>query len=82
MNSLAKCTMLIWLATTITKTVNVIADMSGAIAVVTEEQHQVSGLLLGHVEDIQAPADEVFWTSQEVAGLSEYLISLASELGV
>jgi methyl-accepting chemotaxis protein len=64
----------------ITETVNVIADMNGAIAVATEEQHQVSGLMVGHVEDIQACADEASSASQEVAGVSEHLLSLASEL--
>jgi methyl-accepting chemotaxis protein len=64
----------------ITETVNVIADMNGAIAVATEEQHQVSGLMVGHVEDIQARADEASSASQEVAGVSEHLLSLASEL--
>ncbi len=64
----------------ITETVNTIADMNGAIAVATEEQHQVSGLMVGHVEDIQACADEASTASHEVAGVSEQLLSLASEL--
>ena len=64
----------------ITDTVNTIADMNGAIAVATEEQHQVSGLMVGHVEDIQACADDASKASNEVAGVSEQLTSLASEL--
>ena len=64
----------------ITDTVNVIADMNGAIAVATEEQNQVSGLMVGHVEDIQACADEASTASHEVAGVSDQLLSLASEL--
>ena len=64
----------------ITDTVNTIADMNGAIAVATEEQHQVSGLMVGHVEDIQACADEASKASNEVAGVSEQLTHLASEL--
>jgi len=64
----------------ITETVNTIADMNGAIAVATEEQHQVSGLMVGHVEDIQACADEASTASHEVAGVSEQLLNLASEL--
>ena len=64
----------------ITETVNTIADMNGAIAVATEEQHQVSGLMVGHVEDIQACADEASGASNEVANVSEKLSNLASEL--
>jgi len=64
----------------ITDTVNTIADMNGAIAVATEEQHQVSGLMVGHVEDIQACADEASTASHEIAGVSEQLLMLASEL--
>jgi len=64
----------------ITETVNTISDMNGAIAVATEEQHQVSGLMVGHVEDIQSCADEASGASNEVANVSEQLSSLASEL--
>ena len=64
----------------ITETVNTIADMNGAIAVATEEQHQVSGLMVGHVEDIQACADEASTASNEIAEASEQLSRLASEL--
>ncbi|WP_159819544.1 methyl-accepting chemotaxis protein [Colwellia sp. 20A7] len=64
----------------ITDTVNVIADMNGAIAVATEEQHQVSGLMVGHVEDIQSCADEASKASREIGGVSEQLTVLASAL--
>lgn len=64
----------------ITEAVNVISDMNGAIAVATEEQHQVSGLMVGHVEDIQSCANEAFEASNEIAGVSEKLTKLASEL--
>jgi methyl-accepting chemotaxis protein len=64
----------------ITDTVNTIADMNGAIAVATEEQHQVSGLMVGHVEDIQACADDASKASNEVASVSDQLTHLASEL--
>ena len=64
----------------ITETVNIIADMNGAIAVATEEQNQVSGLMVGHVEDIQACADEASKASNEVANVSQTLSTLASEL--
>ncbi|MDP7592033.1 MAG: methyl-accepting chemotaxis protein [Litorilituus sp.] len=64
----------------ITDTVNVIAGMNNAIAVATEEQNQVSGLMVGHVEDIQNCADEASTASHKVAGVSEQLLTLASEL--
>lgn len=64
----------------ITETVNIISDMNGAIAVATEEQNQVSGLMVGHVEDIQACAEEAFEASNEIASVSTKLTALASEL--
>jgi len=64
----------------ITETVNIIADMNGAIAVATEEQHQVSGLMVGHVEDIQACAEEASEASSEIATVTTHLTQLASEL--
>ena len=64
----------------ITDTVNNIADMNGAIAVATEQQHQVAGLMVGHVDDIKACADEASTASHEIADVSEELLSLASEL--
>lgn len=64
----------------ITGMVNTITDMNGAIAVATEEQHQVSGLMVGHVEDIQTCADEASSASNDIAGVSNKLADLASEL--
>ena len=64
----------------ITDTVNTITDMNGAIAVATEEQHQVSGLMVGHVEDIQGCADEASTASSEIASVSNKLSELSSEL--
>jgi len=64
----------------ITDTVNVISDMNGAIAVATEEQNQVSGVMVGHVEDIQACAEEASEASHEIANVSNRLTELASEL--
>jgi len=64
----------------ITDTVNTITDMNGAIAVATEEQHQVSGLMVGHVEDIQGCADEASAASSEIATVSNKLAELSSEL--
>jgi methyl-accepting chemotaxis protein len=64
----------------ITETVNIIADMNGAIAVATEQQHQVSGLMVGHVEDIQACAEEASEASSEIASVTSQLTQLASEL--
>ncbi len=64
----------------INETVNVIADMNGAIAVATEQQHQVSGLMVGHVEDIQACAEEASEASSEIATVTDRLTQLATEL--
>jgi methyl-accepting chemotaxis protein len=64
----------------ITETVNTITDMNGAIATATEEQHQVSGLMVGHVEDIQGCADEASAASAEIAQVSNKLAELSSEL--
>jgi methyl-accepting chemotaxis protein len=64
----------------ITETVNTITDMNGAIAVATEEQHQVSGLMVGHVEDIQSCADEASAASAEIAQVSNKLAELSSAL--
>lgn len=64
----------------ITDTVSTITDMNGAIAVATEEQHQVSGLMVGHVEDIQGCADEASSASSEIALVSNKLSELSAEL--
>ena len=57
-----------------------ITIINGAIAVATEQQHQVAGLMVGHVDDIKACADEASTASHEIADVSEELLSLASEL--
>jgi len=64
----------------INETVNVIADMNGAIAVATEQQNQVSGLMVGHVEDIQRCAEEASEASSEIAEVTCHLTQLASKL--
>lgn len=64
----------------ITETVNTITDMNGAIASATDEQNQVSGVMVGHVEDIQTCADEASSASTEIASVSAQLAELASEL--
>lgn len=64
----------------ITETVNTISDMNGAIAVATEEQSQVSGLMVGHVEDIQTCAEEASKASAQIAQVSGKLTELSSEL--
>ena len=64
----------------ITETVNTIADMNGAIAVATEQQSQISGLMVGHVEDIQACAEEASEASTEIATVASHLTELASDL--
>ena len=64
----------------ITETVNTIADMNGAIAVATEQQSQISSLMVGHVEDIQACAEEASEASSEIATVASHLTELASDL--
>ncbi len=64
----------------ITETVNTIADMNGAIAVATEQQSQISSLMVGHVEDIQACAEEASEASTEIATVASHLTELASDL--
>ncbi|GLX83187.1 methyl-accepting chemotaxis protein [Thalassotalea eurytherma] len=64
----------------ITSTVNTISDMNGAIAVATEEQNTVAGLMVGQVEDIQQCADEASLASNEIASVSNQLNDLAIEL--
>ncbi|REL29825.1 methyl-accepting chemotaxis protein [Thalassotalea euphylliae] len=60
--------------------VNIINDMNGAIATATEQQHQVSSLMISHVEDIQSCADEATQVSNDVAQVSDKLADLAGEL--
>jgi len=64
----------------ITETVNLITDMNGAIAVATEQQHQVSGLMVGHVDEIQVCANEASLASNEIAEVSNTLAELATDL--
>ena len=64
----------------INEKVNIITDMNGAIATATEQQHQVSGLMISHVEDIQSCADEATQVSNQVAQVSDQLADLAGEL--
>lgn len=64
----------------ITETVDVINDMNSAIATATEEQFQVSGLMVGHVDDIQSCTDEASIASAEIATVSDRLAELSAEL--
>jgi len=64
----------------ITSTVNTISDMNGAIAVATEEQNTVAGLMVEQVEDIQHCAEEASTASLEIASVSNQLNDLAAEL--
>jgi methyl-accepting chemotaxis protein len=64
----------------INDTVSTITDMNRAIAVATEEQSQVSGIMVGHVDDIQTCADEASTASNEIAEVSNQLAQLATEL--
>ena len=64
----------------INEKVNIISDMNGAIAVATEEQNQVSSLMVGHVENIQHCADDATQVSNQSAQVSDRLASLAAEL--
>ncbi|QOL27127.1 methyl-accepting chemotaxis protein [Thalassotalea sp. LPB0316] len=66
--------------TVITSTVNTISDMNGAIAVATEQQNTVAGLMVEQVEDIQHCADEASTASNEIASVSNQLNELAAEL--
>jgi methyl-accepting chemotaxis protein len=64
----------------INDTVSTITDMNRAIAEATEEQSQVSGIMVGHVDDIQTCADEASTASNEIAEVSNQLAQLATEL--
>ncbi|GLX83191.1 methyl-accepting chemotaxis protein [Thalassotalea eurytherma] len=64
----------------ITSTVNTISDMNGAIAVATEQQSTVAGVMVEQVEDIQHCADEASTASLEIASVSNQLNDLAAEL--
>ncbi|MEW6982193.1 methyl-accepting chemotaxis protein [Colwelliaceae bacterium 6471] len=65
--------------TTITETVNIISDMNSQIAVATEEQHQISTLMVAQVEDIKERAEEASGVSDKMTTVSHSLSSLASE---
>jgi len=62
----------------ITTTVNVISDMNSQIAVATEEQHQISNLMVTHVEDIKSRAEESAEVSNKMNEVSHDLSGLAS----
>jgi len=64
----------------INDTVKTISDMNGAIAVATEEQNQVSELMVGHVDDIQTCAEDALQASSQITGVSDELAGLANEL--
>ena len=63
----------------ITETVNVISDMNSQIAVATEEQHQISALMVTHVEDIKTRAEEASQVSDKMSTVSHNLSDLATE---
>ncbi|REL25446.1 methyl-accepting chemotaxis protein [Thalassotalea euphylliae] len=64
----------------INEKVNIISDMNGAIATATEQQNQVSNLMINHVEDIQGCANDATQVSNDVAAVSNELANLATEL--
>jgi len=64
---------------TITESVNVISDMNSQIAVATEEQHQISTLMVEHVETIQQRAEDASNSSDEMNSVSNNLSDLAFE---
>ncbi|MFT5758160.1 MAG: methyl-accepting chemotaxis protein [Alteromonadaceae bacterium] len=62
----------------ITETVNLISDMNSQIAVATEEQHQISNLMVTHVENIKHRAEEASVVSEKMNTVSHNLADLAS----
>ena len=54
--------------------------MNDAIARSTEQQTEVSGVMVNNVEDIQRCADEASNASSEIANASNELTELASKL--
>jgi len=64
----------------IASAIEVISEMNDAIATSTEEQTEVSGLMVNHVENIQKCADEASNASSEIAETSSELTELASRL--
>ena len=63
----------------ITEKVNIISDMNSQIAVATEEQHQISTIMVSHVEDIKNRAEEASQASDQMNTVSHGLSALASE---
>lgn len=64
----------------IASAIEVISGMNDAIANSTEQQTEVSGVMVNHVEEIQRCADEASNASAEVAETSDELTDLASKL--
>ncbi|TYK64627.1 methyl-accepting chemotaxis protein [Colwellia echini] len=64
----------------IASAIEVISQMNDAIATSTEQQTEVSGIMVNHVEDIQRCADEASNASTEIAETSNELTELASKL--
>ena len=64
----------------ITSAISVISEMNDAIANSTQQQTQVSGVMVQHVEDIQECANEASNTSTKIATESDELNELASKL--
>jgi methyl-accepting chemotaxis protein len=64
----------------IASAIEVISEMNDAIATSTQQQTEVSGIMVNHVEDIQKCADEASNASSEIADASNELTALASKL--
>jgi methyl-accepting chemotaxis protein len=60
----------------ITDSVNVISDMNNQIAVATEEQHQISTLMVENVESIKLSAEKTSHSSTEMYSVSDDLSGL------
>lgn len=64
----------------ITAAISVISEMNDSIANSTEQQTEVSSVMVSHVEEIQHCADEASNASSEIASVSNELTDLASKL--
>lgn len=64
----------------IASAIEIISKMNDAIATSTEQQTEVSSIMVHHVEDIQKCADEASNASAEIADTSNELTALASKL--
>lgn len=64
----------------IASAIEIISEMNDAIATSTEQQTEVSSIMVHHVEDIQKCADEASNASTEIADASNELTELASKL--